>query len=1434
MKRLISLLLAITLVICLFPTALTNNASAAGLTLGQLKAKFPQNKYWNHCATSEHYAPNCTSTSCNNPDGWTDHPCQHNDGSPVPVGDYDCNNFNTYGKSWQCCGFARKLAYDVYEQNCYNWTKVTSKSTAASVVKPGDVIHYTGNGADSTYGHWVFVIGVSGTKVTVGECNWGYNASDRCRINWGRVVYISNFSTVTLYRAPSTLNTSDACSHSWTAISTVAATCTAKGYTNYRCSICGTTKTDSYTNALGHNLSWTTVRAATCTVAGERKAICTRSGCSYTETASIPALGHSMRSEALSATCSQGAATRYYCDRSGCAYSYTEFSDSGYSEWSTEYPENVGEASIRTRTEYRYSDYQTTTDSSSTKDGWSKTGESWAKIGTGSLDYAPSWYVKSSTDSYEGVGISTSNSVYQQYNKPAKTASETETAKTEINSNAIIGYVYYHWCKNEYTTGPINRIAYERQYGSYNTCHAFYAAGSLPGKYDLDNRYGIDAYYKPNASCCKDSYWFYAIPVYRQTWTTYAKQYSYERWTDWSDWSADEATTSGTRKVETRTVYSYQTEIGNHVWDEGAAATPSTCTTAGETVYTCTLCGATKLEPAALGEHTYVEQAQDGNCAEPPCTLHICTVCGDSYKTYADETYSEWTAQQPEGVSEDQIRTRTEYRYSDYQTTTDSSSTKDGWTKTGESWIKTGTGSQDYVPSWYVKSSTDSYEGVGISTSNSVYQQYNKPAKTASEMTEINSNAIIGYVYYHWCKNEYTAGPINRTAYERQYSPYNTCHAFYAAGSLPGKYDPDNRYGIDAYYKPNASCCKDSYWYYAVPVYRQTWTTYAKQYSFERWTDWSDWSADEVTASDTRKVETRTVYSYVLSRGEHSWGEWQVTAEPTCTGEGTQERTCAVCNATETDAVAPNGHTWDTELQSCTVCGAENPDYVALAVRVGSVDAIVGTKVTVPVTIENNTGIAGFTFTVDCDEAFTLTNITKGALLNESESGSFVKNINGKTVTWYAVENLTGDGTLFTLTFDISPEATPKETPVAIHLTDGQETNFVDENSNAVALRLLAGSVNVTEHRHVYSSEETTPATCTADGMMTYTCLCGDSYTETVPARGHKLSYTDNGETHTVTCANAGCDYSVTEAHTYTDGVCVCGAAEKTLEIASAALVLNGKIDVAFTVQIPEGYTNARMIIDGPNGESEITKYSVDPDENRVYVYDNINPQCMGDLITATLYATKDGVEERVCVENYSVRQYCVNMLSKDIPSKLRTLLSDMLAYGAAAQTYMDYKTGTYVNAGDDINNLTYSNFSAVSDRGAEFAGTAEAGLDWVSAGLTLTNSVAMNFRFRAENTDGLTIRVSIEGREQSFSEFTKVKGKTDVYEISFTGISANEFGDDVTAVFYRNGSQAGRTILYRVNTYIANTQDTDTAALRTLVRALYSYGASAEAYTAK
>ena len=72
-----------------------------------------------------------------------------------------------------------------------------------------------------------------------------------------------------------------------------------------------------------------------------------------------------------------------------------------------------------------------------------------------------------------------------------------------------------------------------------------------------------------------------------------------------------------------------------------------------------------------------------------------------------------------------------------------------------------------------------------------------------------------------------------------------------------------------------------------------------------------------------------------------------------------------------------------------------------------------------------------------------------------------------------------------------------------------------------------SGSVTITSHTHNYTGNVTKAATCSATGIRTYTCSCGDSYTETIPI---------NSSNH-VNTKNVGAVVSTCTVRGYTAGV---------------------------------------------------------------------------------------------------------------------------------------------------------------------------------------------------------------------------------------------------------------------------------------------------------
>jgi len=142
-----------------------NNTSAQAIynRLDELRAKFPDGKYWNHYGSSKV-----------NLDGWTDTPC--------PSGHYlngvqQCNG--------QCDGFARKLGLDLFGLSTYSWKRTTYNINTVCV---GDLIRYNSK-------HTIMVVGFTNdpNTIIVADCNWDYH----CKIDWDRTFSTSRyFSTV--------------------------------------------------------------------------------------------------------------------------------------------------------------------------------------------------------------------------------------------------------------------------------------------------------------------------------------------------------------------------------------------------------------------------------------------------------------------------------------------------------------------------------------------------------------------------------------------------------------------------------------------------------------------------------------------------------------------------------------------------------------------------------------------------------------------------------------------------------------------------------------------------------------------------------------------------------------------------------------------------------------------------------------------------------------------------------------------------------------------------------------------------------------------------------------------------------------------------------------------------------------------------------------
>ena len=136
------------------------------------------------------------------------------------------------------------------------------------------------------------------------------------------------------------------------------------------------------------------------------------------------------------------------------------------------------------------------------------------------------------------------------------------------------------------------------------------------------------------------------------------------------------------------------------------------------------------------------------------------------------------------------------------------------------------------------------------------------------------------------------------------------------------------------------------------------------------------------------------------------------------------------------------------------------PAYATgVVISADNCEATPGSTLSVPIHISNNSGIMGFKIVVNYNsDNLTPTSVTYGNLI----SGSMQDNIDGNMVNgsinvfWAGTENMTDDGILFYVNFNVSNNASGYD---RISLDYGQADTF-NESFNDVSLICVAGNIN--------------------------------------------------------------------------------------------------------------------------------------------------------------------------------------------------------------------------------------------------------------------------------------------------------------------------------------------------------------------------------------
>ena len=291
-----------------------------------------------------------------------------------------------------------------------------------------------------------------------------------------------------------------------------------------------------------------------------------------------------------------------------------------------------------------------------------------------------------------------------------------------------------------------------------------------------------------------------------------------------------------------------------HVWNDGEISKDSTCTEAGEKVYTCKVCGETKTEEIAALGHSYSEEwtvDKEATCEEAGSKSHHCTRLGCDSKSEVTEIEAlghEWG----EG-KETKAPTCTEAGEKTYTCTRCNATKTEEIAALGHS----------YSEEWTVDKEATCEEAGSKS------HHCTRPGcDSKSDVTEIAA------LDHEWGEGTETKAPTCTEAGEKTY----TCTRCNATKTE----------AIEA----------------LGHAYSEEWTV-DKEASCEE--------AGSKSHHCTRPgCDSKTEVTEIEALG-HEWGEGKETKAPTCTEAGEKTYTCTRCNATKTEAIEALGHAYSDE-----------------------------------------------------------------------------------------------------------------------------------------------------------------------------------------------------------------------------------------------------------------------------------------------------------------------------------------------------------------------------------------------------------------------------------------------------------------------------------------------------------------------------------------
>ncbi|MBO4422050.1 MAG: hypothetical protein J5879_01320, partial [Clostridia bacterium] len=190
------------------------------------------------------------------------------------------------------------------------------------------------------------------------------------------------------------------------------------------------------------------------------------------------------------------------------------------------------------------------------------------------------------------------------------------------------------------------------------------------------------------------------------------------------------------------------------------------------------------------------------------------------------------------------------------------------------------------------------------------------------------------------------------------------------------------------------------------------------------------------------------------------------------------------------------------------------------------------------------------------------------------------------------------------------------------------------------------------------------------------------------------------------------------------------------------------------------------------------------------------------------------------------------NLLADEGSSdELKTLLVELLQYGALTQVYTEYNLDALADANiDDYLDFDLGQYEDISPVKMLMPMGNNVEVTYVSAGLRLEDSIALRIMINAEDIEDLAVSCDYNDQSVDRGDFVHVSGNR--YYVYLPGIYAQDMRKEITVEIFRMGNRVANQFHYSVADYIGvMLEDTDDQDLFDLLEGLMQYGDAAAAY---